>query len=321
MRAYKLKKLKRVHGLHFAPDGSRVLAVGGDEVGMVDAAVWLDLATGETSGRVEQFAGCYAVDPARTVLVLGAADQWEGIASVQWTALSAGGKWKKLPKPKGAGKRAPKFINVAGLAFDPTGKHLAIGYNDEETSDHPTWDYDYAESVALVEFTTGKVVTRIPVPQTPQALAFNADGTRLAMASPAHGARVYVYDLATQSERFMFEPPGSQTRCVRFLPDDRVLVANGKYVYVLPADGGKPQFALGGHAKQVNAVAVSPDDWRILTASNDGAIRTWDAKTGKAGPAFDWAIGAISAVEFAPDGLTCAAAGTNGRVVVWDVDA
>lgn len=321
MRAYKLKKLKRVHGLHFTPDGARLLAVGGDEVNMVDAAVWLDLATGETSGRVEQFAGCHAVDPARTALVFGGADQWEGIAPVQWTALSAGAAWKKLPKPKATGKRAPKFVNVDGLAFDPTGKYLAIGYNDEEMSDHPTWNYDYVEHVAIVEFASGNLVQRLTVKQNPQALAFNADGTRLALASPAHSPRVYVYDLATGRELFLFEPPGTQTHCARFLPDDRVLVANGKYGYVLPAGGGKPQFALAGHAKQVNAVAVPPDGRHILTASNDGAIRTWDAKTGKAGPAFDWGIGAISAVEFAPDGLTCAAAGTNGRVVVWDVDA
>jgi WD40 repeat protein len=156
-------------------------------------------------------------------------------------------------------------------------------------------------------------------------LAFNADGTRLAFASPAHGPRVYVYDLVTGRQRFMFEPPSSRTQCVRFLPDDRVLVASGRYGHVLPADyEEETDFALTGHPKQVNAVAVSPDGRRILTASNDGAIRTWEvpsAKSGKAGFAFDWAIGAISAVEFAPDGLTCAAAGTNGRVVVWDVDA
>src|SRR5687767_3303997 len=91
MRAYKLKKMKRVHGVHFTPDGSRLFAVGGDEVRMVDCAVWLDLATGANVGRIDEYANCYAVDPALTRYALGGADNWaeepDGAASVQWTAL------------------------------------------------------------------------------------------------------------------------------------------------------------------------------------------------------------------------------------------
>jgi WD40 repeat protein len=65
---------------------------------------------------------------------------------------------------------------------------------------------------------------------------------------------------------------------------------------------------------------LTPDGKRLLTASHDGMIRVWDANTGEAGPAFDWDIGAVTAVAFSPDGLTCAAAGLNGKVIIWDVD-
>ena len=77
---------------------------------------------------------------------------------------------------------------------------------------------------------------------------------------------------------------------------------------------------LGEHPQQVNAVAVTPDGSRLLTASHDGAIRTWDANTGASGPAYEWGIGPVTALAFSPDGLTCAAAGLSGNVVVWDVD-
>ena len=70
----------------------------------------------------------------------------------------------------------------------------------------------------------------------------------------------------------------------------------------------------------MNAAVFSPDGRRILTGAHDGALRVWDATDGSAVRSFDWQIGPVTAVAFAPDGLTCAAAGLNGNVVVWDVD-
>jgi WD40 repeat protein len=89
-------------------------------------------------------------------------------------------------------------------------------------------------------------------------------------------------------------------------------------VYIFPPNGGEPQFVLGGHNGQVNAVAFSPGSKRLLSASHDGAIRVWDE--GHEVMAFDWKIGPVTAVAFSPDGLIAAAAGDKGQVVVWDVD-
>ena len=36
---------------------------------------------------------------------------------------------------------------------------------------------------------------------------------------------------------------------------------------------------------------------------------------------FAWDVGPVQALAFAADGLTCAAGGATGRVVLWDVDA
>src|SRR5687767_10576331 len=124
MRAYKLKNCKRVHGLHFAPDGARLLVVGGEEAVGVDYAVWLDLTTGESAGRIDVMANCYAVEPALTRYAVGGADGWlqddrpDAVAAVQWTplALALAGEvawetftWRKRSLP-------PRYDAVTALA-------------------------------------------------------------------------------------------------------------------------------------------------------------------------------------------------------------
>jgi len=46
----------------------------------------------------------------------------------------------------------------------------------------------------------------------------------------------------------------------------------------------------------------------------------WDNSTHSRRVTFDWRIGDIHSVAFAPDGLTAAAAGSE-TVLLWDIDA
>jgi WD40 repeat protein len=48
-------------------------------------------------------------------------------------------------------------------------------------------------------------------------------------------------------------------------------------------------------------------------------VRFWDLATGR-DRAFRWKIGEVHALAFAPDGMTAAAGGEHGDIVVWDVD-
>jgi WD40 repeat protein len=49
-------------------------------------------------------------------------------------------------------------------------------------------------------------------------------------------------------------------------------------------------------------------------------VRTWDAATGKERTRYEFGIGKLYCAAFAPDGLTCAAGGDNGQVVLWDAE-
>src|SRR5262249_1181836 len=108
---------------------------------------------------------------------------------------------------------------------------------------------------------------------------------------------------------------------LQFSPDGRLLAAaNARNVFLLELGQLKPVAVLKGHSKQVNDVAFTIDGRRLLTAGHDGVIRTWDVATKAAGLIYDWNIGPLTALTGASDGLTAAAAGSKGRVVIWDLE-
>ena len=76
---------------------------------------------------------------------------------------------------------------------------------------------------------------------------------------------------------------------------------------------GKTLAALEGHTGVVMTVAFSPDGARVLTGSDDGKARLWDAATGKTLATFEGHKGAVTAVAFSPDGARVLT-GTRRRV-------
>ncbi len=66
------------------------------------------------------------------------------------------------------------------------------------------------------------------------------------------------------------------------------------------------------HKNEVRAVALSPDGSRILAGSSDGAVRLWDAATGRAIGEAIRLDGKVQAVAFSPDGSRILAGGEDG---------
>lgn len=76
---------------------------------------------------------------------------------------------------------------------------------------------------------------------------------------------------------------------------------------------------LEGHTQALTSVQYRSDGQAILTASEDGTARLWDAKTGMSLAILAGHEGAVTAASFSPDGRRVVTAGVDGTARIWDV--
>jgi WD40 repeat protein len=79
------------------------------------------------------------------------------------------------------------------------------------------------------------------------------------------------------------------------------------------------EFSVTSTLYDIDRWTVSADGRRLLTAFGS-EVALWDTESGREIASWDWRIGTINSVAFAPDGLTAAAAGSNKKLVVWDLE-
>jgi WD40 repeat protein len=258
-------------------------------------------------------ANCYNVDSGITRCVIGAYPGYlDGHSPVRWIEVPDGREWHEVEM--GAVDR------VCDVAFDRSGKLLAV--TSATRVSRRVRERCKVEVFRLAPKKPPVLVASMPTARPAGLVIFNATGTRLAVAAGLGGVDDFeVFDVRTARRVLKFDPKVPDRRSMAFLADGRFVAAAGTKVYIVPATGGEPQFELGTGKALVNDVAASADGHRVIAALNNGTIEVWDTVTGAAGPRFAWGIGGVYSIALAPDGLTCAAAGSRGRVVIWDVDA
>lgn len=319
MRLIKLRGVRRVSGLHFTPDGGRLLAVGGFEAGSADDAVWVDPASGASALRVSLQAESYAVSADLKVLAIASAypdyDTELTLAGLDPSDVDWHANGCRVLIPTGQTDAV-----VYGVGVSPDGKRVAASYSVADRRGNHS-----AFRTAVFPLGRGKpveVIDRDSDEFAASVFAFSPDGKRLACDGGVdERAAVKVLNARTLAPVRTLFPKGSQTRQLLFSPDGRFLaVAQAKSVIFYPDDSDVPRLTLK-HPKQVNSVAFTPDGRRLLSACHDELLRIWDTASGQLVTSYDWGIGQATAVAVSPDGLTAAAGGQKGQIALFDLDA
>jgi WD40 repeat protein len=310
-----------------SPDGKLLASTGTDK----QILVW-ELSTGKLLHQIKDQIfpiSALAFSPDSATLASGGGDKlvrlWDSASGKLRLSLAGHGGW------------------ICSLAFSPDGKSIASGAcdwgfhrghdwlgaggNDREKCEWKLWDV-----------ASGKLLRSVDERGRMLSLAFAPGGKSLACSV---GKDLRLYDLTTENAGRVVTSHDATITSIAFTPDAAAVVtgSHDQTVKRTSLATGKTEWRLPGYFEQVNSVALSPDAALLVTGSGDhrfargklqvnarnigpGAVRLWDAKTGRMLRRFGDAADQIMAVAVSSDGRRVAGGGGSadgkGVVRVWD---
>jgi WD40 repeat protein/serine/threonine protein kinase len=152
-------------------------------------------------------------------------------------------------------------------------------------------------------------------------LAFNGDGTRLAVAEFENTVRVW--DVEKGREVHVLKGHREPVIAVAFSQDGRLLASGGhdQTVILWDAQEGTRLHTLTGHTSGLHSMAFRSDGTLLASGANDGLIKLWDPATGKPVHDLRGHTGAVSSLAFSADGRRLYSASDDWTIKEWDVEA
>ena len=311
---------KVVNTLAFSPDSNLVVTGSEDKT----VKVW------NTGGReVKSFSS-----PSDTVLAVALSPDGKMVAAAGkdhlgriWPTVGGNGPISQL-----VGHTAP----INSIAFSPDGQQ-AVTASDDKTA--RVWRVGDGSQIAVINHSgnvnravfspDGQTVATASEDNTAiiwqdgktqvilnghskgvKWVTFSPDGKLVATASDDSTARVW--DLTGKQIISYTIPAGGSVNMVTFSSDStRLLVAGSSQgAYMVEATTGKVllHFSVASPVRTAN---FSPDGTMVLTASDDGLVRLWDAANGQFLTVVASRTGSVTTAAFSPDGKFVAAAGSG----------
>ena len=210
---------------------------------------------------------------------------------------------------------------INSVAVSANGKRIATASNDGTAR---IWD----------GITGSLLQTLSHASKTIWSAQFSPDGASLVTTgnegiSDSINSKVRVWAVATGQSIREFPGPPSVMQSAQFSPDGRRIVATSDVGAVLVANlttaisDTNWLYELKGHVDSVNSDPVksaqfSPDGTRIVTASDDGTARIWEADTGTQTAILGEHRNSVTSADFSNDGRWIVTADREGKVNIWD---
>ncbi|MGV4926691.1 hypothetical protein K2224_33610 (plasmid) [Streptomyces sp. BHT-5-2] len=191
---------------------------------------------------------------------------------------------------------------VNGVAIAPDGTWLATTSKDGTVR---IWDRANGRETARFP---GATVSTGPVAIAPDGAWF---------ATTSDTGTVRIWDRATGQETVHVTGHPGWVHVAAIAPDGTWFATTGGYnatVWIWDRATGQEIACLVGHTGRVTRVALSPDGAWLATASDDGTVRVWDPKSGRAITMMR-TDGILYACAWTPDGLGVVVGGTRGVYV------
>jgi RNA polymerase sigma factor (sigma-70 family) len=254
----------------------------------------------------------------------------------------------RFGKPVALGTLTGHNSGINAIALSPDGRTLASGGQDCQVK---LWDVETRRERATLQQKTRLPEAQRQAHKSPVfAVTFSPDGKTLASAGGSD-LTVRLWNVATGEEKKIFRVDTFEVYAVAFSSDGKALAVAGgaspagldrtiRWSFdEIPKDENwyresgevrvwdlatqKDRTFFRGDTGRVHAVQFSLDGTTLTAGLRDGAIRRWDATSGKElDPLRENAAGAVRGLAISPDGKTLAAAIVNGSenvVELWDL--
>ena len=177
---------------------------------------------------------------------------------------------------------------IYSMTISPDGRMLVAG--------------DFAGEYSFWHTATGTAQAHLRLRFYPQAMAFSADSSRLAIAPI--GEPVQVYDASTYQKLFELERRVGGTAALAFSRDGSRLLAGGAdtVVRIHDARTGALLTSYTEFLLEPLTAAFSADGREVLTGGGDKFVATIDAVTGKTAKKFGKMDDPVATLDVSPDG-------------------